>query len=118
MDSAVLRLGIVGVHSADRCYPQSAVGLDLRYHGAERVNVCLEHHGILFVLAAKRYQHAALCGQLRLITELLVRFHHIIRHICGISARAVDCQNLLCLLDHIFHVFFCLHLFSPFPLSI
>ena len=50
MDSAVLRLGIVGVHSADRCYPQSAVGLDLRYHGAERVNVCLEHHGILLSL--------------------------------------------------------------------
>ena len=118
MDSAVLRLGIVGVHSADRCHAQSAVGLYLRYHGAERINVCLEHHGILFVLAAKRYQHAALCGQLRLITELLVRFHHIIRHICGISARAVDCQNLLCLLDHIFHIFFCLHLFSPFPLSI
>ena len=57
-DPDILRLRVIGLHSADIGKLQMAVGLDLMHHGAQRVAVSLQKDRVLLRLSSKISHHA------------------------------------------------------------
>ena len=111
-NTAVFRLGVVGVHAADVDNTQATVRLDLRDHAAERVRVSLQQQGIVRVLAAEVDQDTALVRARRgKAQRLKLPLHEFLRR-AGVTGRAVDRQKCRCFFDR--EVYIILHLLFSF----
>ena len=94
MDSAVLRLGIVGVHSADIGDSKTAVILNFRDHPAEGIGMRFEEERVGSVLSAEIDQNAAFAGQFRRKAKRFKGFLYPFSRFCGKSGGTVDGEKL------------------------
>ena len=114
MHATILCLCVVCIHAANRCHLKASVRLNLRNHRSECIDMCLQHHGIFLISAAKCHKHTSLYRKLWFVAQFPVCLHHILCDIFCKTAWAVNIKNFLCLLHDIIYIRFCFHLHIPF----
>ena len=102
---AVSGIAVRRLHAPQGRQPQPAVGLHLRHHAAQGVRVGFQQQPVGFVPASQVDKHAALDGELRVVSHFGKGVFHPFRRPMGKTRGAVDGQQFYGLFHGVIRVF-------------
>ena len=98
VDTNIFRFGIVGVHTAQRGQPQTAVALDFGHHTAQGIGVSFQKQTVIGIFAAQIDEDTALGGDGSGETQHLKTALQPQGRIVGVAGGRVNGKQLLSLL--------------------
>ena len=101
----VFGFAVCRLHAAQSRQPQPAVGLHLRHHAAQGIRVGFQQQRVGFVPASQVDKHAALDGELRVVSHFGKGVFHPFRRPMGKTRGAVDGQQLYGLFHGVIRIF-------------